>query len=234
MISIRKSQDRGLTSLDWLTSYHSFSFGDYIDLNHRGFENLRVINEDEIVAGTGFDYHPHANMEIVTYVLSGTLEHKDSMGNCSLINAGDVQRMSAGTGILHSEYNHSQLEPVRLMQIWIFPEERDIEPSYEQKHFDDSEVLRLLVSKTGRDGSVTINQDIDIYLLRLQTNEEFLYSITKEKAWLQVLRGSLKFDGHELTVGDACAIEQAQELSLSASGDLELLIFDMHSKVSRS
>lgn len=234
MISLRKSQDRGLTKLDWLTSYHSFSFGDYIDLNHRGYENLRVINEDEIAPGKGFDYHQHANMEIVTYVMSGTLEHKDSMGNHSLIKTGDVQRMSAGTGILHSEYNHSQLEPVHLVQIWIFPERKGIEPSYEQKHFNNSGVLKLVVSKTGREGSVTINQDIDIYILRLETNEKFLYSITKEKAWLQVLSGSLKFNEYELNTGDACAIEEVRELNFCASSDLELLIFDMHSKNSHS
>ncbi len=231
-MNIKKSESRGRTELDWLNSYHSFSFGDYIDLNNRGFENLRVINEDEIAAGTGFDFHPHANMEIVTYVLSGTLEHKDSMGNYSLINTGDVQRMSAGTGILHSEYNNSDTQIVKLMQIWILPELKDIEPSYQQEYFSDAEktgILKLIVSKTGRDGSLIINQDIDIYASILN-EKDLSYQIAKEKAWVQVLNGSVAINGQSLNAGDGLAIDEVITIKITNAKNAEFLVFDMNSK----
>lgn len=224
---IRKSQARGITHTDWLLSYHSFSFGDYIDLNHRGFGKLRVINEDLIAPGAGFDKHPHWNMEIVTYVYEGILEHRDSIGNHYLINAGDVQRMSAGTGIEHSEYNASSTEAVKLLQIWILPEAKGMSPSYEQKHFDPKPNLQLIVSRDGRDGSLSIAQDIDIYILRLPSSATYRYKTSKAKTWLQIVRGPMNINGVELDAGDACGFEKITELELQAISDLEVLIFDM-------
>lgn len=226
-MKIIKSAERGLTKIDWLASYHSFSFGDYIDPENRGFGNLRVINDDEIAPASGFGMHPHWNMEIVTYVLEGSLEHHDSMGNQYLINAGDIQRISAGTGIEHSEVNPSADTKVRLIQIWILPNTKGTVPSYEHKHFDSKEKLQLIISPDGRDGSISIKQDMDIYVLRLENQQNFNYQIKKSKAWLQILTGSVRINETELKQGDALALEDAQLLNFSEADKLELLVFDM-------
>lgn len=226
-MKIIKSQERGLTQIDWLTSYHSFSFGDYIDPNNRGFGNLRVINDDEIAPASGFGMHPHWNMEIVTYVFEGSLEHQDSMGNQYLIKAGDVQRISAGTGIEHSEFNPSADTRVKLMQIWILPNTKGTVPSYEHKNFSKTENFQLIISPDGRDGSLSIKQDMDIYVLRLAKQESFNYQIKKSKAWIQIIHGSVKINGNFLADGDALAIDQAEALNFTEADNLELLVFDM-------
>lgn len=235
MITIRKSANRGLSQTDWLTSFHSFSFGDYIDPANKGFGTIRVINEDIIAPGGGFDTHPHWDMEILTYIIEGTLKHRDSMGNQHLINAGDVQRISAGTGIEHSEVNPSNTDPVRLVQIWIFPEVKGIVPSYEYKHFpNNTEQLQLLASKSGKNDSITIKQNLDLYLLRLQENEDFTFNLSDDKAWIQVLSGSLEINENKLEPGDAIAVEELHQLQFKAQSKVELLIFDVHKKKSLS
>ncbi|MEQ8193991.1 MAG: pirin family protein [Rhodospirillales bacterium] len=232
MIDIRPAHERGAASLGWLDSKHTFSFGQYHDPRHMGFATLRVINEDWVQPGGGFDTHGHRDMEIVTYVLDGALEHKDSLGTGSVIRPGDVQRMTAGSGIRHSEFNHSNAESVHLLQIWILPEKKSLTPGYEQKNFPGEEKrgrLRLIASRDGRDGSVTIHQDTDLYATLLKNGENVTYTLPENrKAWIQVARGSLALNGAQLAQGDGAAIAEEDEIIIeSTSDDTEVLLFDM-------
>jgi quercetin 2,3-dioxygenase len=232
MITIRSAQDRGVADFGWLHSQHTFSFGQYQDPRHMGFGKLRVINEDQVAPGKGFATHSHQDMEIISYVLNGALEHKDSLRTGSIILPGDVQRMSAGTGIQHSEFNASQSEPVHFLQIWILPGQDGIAPSYEQKHFNDAEKLgklRLVGSRDGRDGSITIHQDVNFYAGILQNDGVINYDFAPRRvAWLQLARGSVKFNDYELKAGDGVAIDQEPQISIkSLVPDTEVLLFDM-------
>lgn len=219
MITVRPAQERGHFDHGWLDTYHSFSFADYYDPKHMGYRVLRVINEDVVQPGQGFGSHPHNDMEILTVVLEGALEHKDSMGNGSVIRPGDVQRMSAGTGVVHSEFNPSKTEPVHLLQIWISPRSRGIRPSYEQKRFEPAP-LRLIASSDGRDGSLTIHQDADVVL----TQGAAAYRPRKH-VWIQVARGSVQVNGRDLRAGDGAAIEGEQSIEIQGTG--ETVLFDL-------
>ena len=228
MITIRKAEERGHFDHGWLDTSHTFSFADYYDDSFMGFRALRVINEDRVAPGRGFGTHAHRDMEIVTYVLDGALAHRDSMGNGSVIRRGDVQRMSAGTGVLHSEMNGSGDEPVHFMQIWILPERRAIDPGYEQKNYSDDErrnTLRLVASRDGRDGSVTVHQDASIYssLLDGTVSHEFA---SGRYGWLQLARGEAEVNGETLRAGDGAAISGETQLTITGK-KAELLLFDL-------
>lgn len=232
MLNIRKADERGCSDFGWLDSRHTFSFGRYYDPAQMGFGPLRVINDDRIAPGSGFPTHPHANMEILSYVLEGALAHRDSLGTGSVILPGDVQRMSAGTGIRHSEFNGSQTEPAHFLQIWIIPEKDGIAPGYEQKAFAPEEKrgrLRLVGSCDGRDGSVTIHRDVDLYAALLRDGETVRHVVAPGRiGWLQVARGGATLNGAALSAGDGVAIEANGALTLvGASPDAELLLFDM-------
>jgi redox-sensitive bicupin YhaK (pirin superfamily) len=239
MITLRKSSDRGQADHGWLKSFHSFSFADYHDPKHMGLGNLRVINEDRIAPGTGFGTHGHRDMEIVSYVLSGELAHKDSMGNgqsgaavSGVIKPGDVQRMSAGRGVMHSEFNHAPKDTTHFLQIWIEPNVRGIEPGYEQKHFDAGSkqgVLRLVASPDGRDGSVTIHADAAVYSGLF----DGVQAVTRvldpaRKTYVHLVRGSASVNGQALQAGDALRLEDESELRIEQGVDAELLMFDLH------
>lgn len=231
MLTVRRSDDRGRGSHGWLEARHTFSFAEYYDAAHTNFGALRVINEDRVQPAAGFPTHGHRDMEIVTYILAGALEHKDSMGNGSVIRPGDVQRMSAGTGVRHSEYNPSSTEPVHLLQIWIVPERTGLPPSYEQKHFDAADLsqgLRLIASPTGEDGSVTVHQDARIYAAKMTGGESVTHRlVTGRRAYLQVARGSLVVNGEALIAGDGVVIEDETEISLVSPEAAEVLLFDL-------
>ncbi len=231
MIKIRRSNERGHTNLSWLDSYHTFSFGDYYDPRHMGFRDLRVINEDRVRPSAGFGIHPHRDMEIITYVLKGALEHNDNMGNSSVIRPNEVQRMSAGTGIKHSEYNHSQTEPVHLLQIWILPEERGIKPGYEQRAFNPEEKhgkLRLVAAHDGRDSAVTVHQGVDLFVTQLPPREQVTHRPKPGRhAWVQVACGSMILNGYPLKEGDGAAISEEEIIEISASDESEILLFDL-------
>ena len=231
MITIRKSADRGHFDLGWLDTYHTFSFDQYYDPAHMHFRSLRVINEDRVQPGHGFPTHSHRDMEIITYILAGALEHRDSMGNGSVIRPGDVQRMSAGTGVSHSESNPSAAEQVHLLQIWILPAKHGLPPSYEEKHFDEEErrgQLQLIVSSDGREGSVTIHQDARVYAAVLGAGQTISHAVDENRsAWLQVARGTLLCNDLELTQGDGAAIRKENELRLTAHDQTEVLLFDL-------
>ncbi len=231
MIAIRKSIDRGHADHGWLNTYHTFSFAGYYDPKHMGFRDLRVINEDRVQPGLGFPTHPHRDMEIISYVLEGALEHRDSMGNGSVIRPGEVQRMSAGTGITHSEFNHSKDELVHFYQIWILPKKEGVTPSYEQKYFPDEEkkkTLRLIASSDGRGGSVTIHQDANLYATSLDTGEDIVYSIpTGRHVWVQVARGKILVNGHMLVQGDGAAVSEEDQLMITGLEKAEVLLFDL-------
>jgi len=232
MLTLRRAEDRGRASLGWLDSKHSFSFGHYYDPDHMGFGPLRVINDDRVAPGGGFPTHPHSNMEIISYVLEGALEHKDSLGTGSVIRPGDVQRMSAGTGIRHSEFNASTTEPVHFLQIWIIPEKMGLRPGYEQKSFGSEEKrgrFRLVGSRDGRDGSVTIHRDVDLLASVLDAGESATHVLGAGRiAWVQAARGSVDLNGHRLAAGDGAAIEVATTITVTgASKDAEILLFDM-------
>lgn len=231
MLAIRRSQERGHANHGWLDTHYTFSFADYYDPGHVHFRTLRVINDDRVAGGGGFPMHPHRDMEIVTYVLEGGLEHRDSMGNGSVIRPGDVQRMSAGTGVTHSEFNASKTEPVHLLQIWMFPERKGIKPSYEQKMFSEADKrsrLRLVASPDGRDGSVTIHQDNELYATVLRKGDQVRHELKPERhAWVQVARGSVKLNGQELAEGDGAAISEEKAIELAGVKDAELLLFDL-------
>ncbi len=231
MLEVRKSSDRGYANHGWLVARHSFSFADYYDPAHMGFAALRVINEDVVSGGKGFGTHGHKDMEIVTYVLAGALEHQDSMGNTSVLHYGDVQRMSAGKGVRHSEYNHDATTPVHLLQIWLTPHTIGIEPSYEEKHFDlasKQHQLRLIASPNGRDGSVTIHQDALIYAGILGESDRMSYEIAPGRlVYLHLARGALCVNGVRLLAGDALKISDVSALLINDAEDAEHLLFDM-------
>jgi len=231
MIAVRPSAERGRSEPGWLSSRHTFSFADYHDPRHMGFRALRVVNEDRVEPGAGFPTHGHRDMEIVTYVVEGALEHKDSMGNGSVIHPGEVQRMTAGTGVTHSEYNPSRIEPVHFLQIWILPERPGLAPGYEQHAFSAAEMqgrLRLVASRDGRDGSVTVHQDARVFAALLAPGEEIVYALAPGRhAWVQVVRGALALGGTALAAGDGVAVSDETRLALAARAPSELLLFDL-------
>jgi redox-sensitive bicupin YhaK (pirin superfamily) len=231
MITLRKAQDRGHAEHGWLDSWHTFSFGDYHDPKHMGFRSLRVINDDSVAPGKGFPTHSHRDMEIITYVLDGALEHKDSMGNGSVMKPGDVQRMTAGTGVGHSEFNGSRSQPVHFLQIWVLPESRNLAPGYEQKHFskeDRQGNLRVVASREGRDGSVQVHQDVTLLAGLFAASEGASYTLRAGRhAWLHVARGKIRVNGHDLETGDAVQVSDEPALTLSDASDAEVLLFDL-------
>jgi quercetin 2,3-dioxygenase len=231
MIKVRRSNQRGRTNIDWLDSRHTFSFGDYYDPSALGFSVLRVINEDRVVGGGGFPTHPHRDMEIITWVLDGALEHRDSIGNGSVIRPGDAQRMSAGRGIRHSEFNASRHTAVHFLQIWLLPTAAGIDPGYEQRNFPESTrrgQLRLVASADGADGSITINQDARMYDGMFQAGEGTIHKVAPlRRAYLQVARGNVQANGVSLGEGDGAAIENESSLDLKAQSDSEVLLFDL-------
>jgi redox-sensitive bicupin YhaK (pirin superfamily) len=231
MIAIRKGESRGRTKTGWLDSRHSFSFGHYYDPAHMGFGPLRVINEDRVAPGAGFPTHAHEDMEILSYVLAGALEHRDSLGTGSVIRPGDLQYMSAGSGIEHSEFNHSKTEPVHFLQIWLMPERRGRKPSYEQRSFALEPGRPVLAaSPDGREGSLSLRQDAELYLARLSKGGEFSRPLQPgRKAWLQIARGRLALGGHSLSAGDGASLDGEASIAVSALEDSEILLFDMDS-----
>ncbi len=231
MLEVRKSEERGTAQLDWLHSRHTFSFGDYFDPKQLGFSDLRVINDDVVQPGKGFDTHPHADMEIFTYVLTGTLQHRDSMGTGSIIRPGEVQLMSAGSGVQHSEFNPSDSEQVHLLQIWIRPNQKGIKPSYQQADFPENQKrgkLRLIISPAGNEGSLKIQQDVQVYAGLLNANELMNYEFNpNRKGYVHIARGELQLNGIPLTEGDGVRIQEEKVLSFSQGKDAELLLFDL-------
>lgn len=231
MITLRGNDDRGRTKLDWLDSRHTFSFGEYHDRRYMGFRDLRVINEDRVGPGNGFGTHSHRDMEIITYVLEGSVEHKDSTGNQTIIRPGDVQRMSAGTGISHSEYNPSKTEPVHFLQIWILPQQQNLAPSYEQRTFDLEKNRGrwiLVAAQDGRDGAVTVHQDVALSVARLLPGQQASYRLKPGRyAWAQAARGSATLNGATLGEGDGAAASDEEILEIRAVEDAEVLIFDL-------
>ena len=231
MLKIRRSGDRGHANHGWLDSYHTFSFAGYHDPQHMGFRSLRVINEDKVAGGGGFDTHPHRDMEIITFMLSGALQHRDSMGHTAVMKPGEVQRISAGTGIEHSEFNYSPIEPVHLLQIWILPERKGLTPGYAQQSFADTPPgrLRLLTSRSGRDGSISINQDVDLYLVKLNAGDRVNHSLKPLRhGWVQVAEGEVVLNGQSLKASDAAALSQEPQIDLSAGKASQVLVFDLN------
>ena len=231
MITIRHAEDRGKADFGWLNSQHTFSFGHYHDARFMGFGPLRVINEDRVQPAQGFGTHGHRDMEIISYVLDGALEHKDSMGNGSVIRPGELQRMTAGTGVLHSEFNASETDTAHLLQIWILPEQNGLEPGYEQKLFPAGEKhnrWRLVGSRDGRDGSLTIHQDINLWSTVLDAGQAIDFRFEgRRRGFVQVVRGAVEIDGEPLGAGDAVAVVDQPGLAATATSDAELLLFDM-------
>ena len=231
MISVRKAFERGHFDHGWLDTHHTFSFSQYYEPQHMGFRALRVINEDHVSGGKGFGTHPHEDMEIVTYVLEGSLAHRDSLGTGSVIRPGELQRMTAGTGIRHSEVNASPAAPVHLYQIWLLPEREGLEPGYEQKSFPEGERqnrLRLVASPDGREGSLTIRQDVRIFLAALEDGKSLSHALPAGRhAWLQVLRGGVDLNGHALASGDGVAVSDEAALLIRADGPSEVMLFDL-------
>ena len=231
MLNIRRAEQRGHAEHGWLDSRHTFSFADYHDPKFMGFGPLRVINEDRVQPGQGFGTHSHRDMEIISYVLEGELAHKDSMGNGSVIRPGDVQRMSAGTGVTHSEFNHSKSDLVHFLQIWILPERERARPSYEEKHFSDADKrgrLKLLCSRDGRDGSVVIHQDVTLHSALLESGESVEHAIANgRRAWVQVARGQVRVNGETLSAGDGGALTAEPSVGITSIDSAEVLLFDL-------
>ncbi len=231
MMTIRRAGERGHANHGWLDSHHTFSFASYYDPEHMGFRGLRVINDDRVEGGQGFGAHPHRDMEIISYVLDGALAHKDSTGTKSVIRRGDVQRMTAGTGVVHSEFNASPTDEVHFLQIWIVPDKRNLSPGYEEKQFSDADKrgkLALVASPTGRDGSLTIHADANVYAGVLDKGDTASLAIASNRgAWVQVARGALRVNGQELAEGDGLAIEDTRELALEGIASAEVLVFDL-------
>ncbi|GGW54225.1 pirin family protein [Vreelandella hamiltonii] len=228
-MKIRRSNERGYADHGWLRSYHTFSFANYMDPEHMGFRALRVINEDRVAPGHGFGAHPHRDMEIISYVLEGEMEHKDNMGNGEVMRPGDVQRMSAGTGVVHSEFNHSQQNGLHFLQIWIQPAQRGIAPSYEQKAFPSAErqgQWRLVASQSGREGSVSVNQDVNLYASLLSAGDQ-LAAPPSRYAWLHVVKGTIEVNGQTLRTGDAVAFNPGEDFAVAGSEASEVLLFDL-------
>ena len=231
MIIVRPAEERGVANFGWLDSRHTFSFGHYYDPRHMGIGALRVINDDRVAPGGGFDTHSHQDMEIISYVLEGAMEHQDSIGTGSVIRPGDVQRMTAGTGIAHSEFNHSRTEPVHFLQIWIVPERKGLAPGYEQKTFPLEErrgKARLVASRDGRNGSLTVHQDVDLYTSVLEAGDEVAIALRPERsAWVQVARGAVTVNGTGLKEGDGAAVFDTATLTLTSDTGSEVLVFDL-------
>lgn len=231
MISVRRSNERGHFDHGWLNTYHTFSFDQYYDPRHMGFRNLRVINEDFVAPGRGFPKHGHRDMEIITYILEGALKHEDSMGNGSVIRPGDVQRMTAGTGVRHSEQNASDKERVHLLQIWILPHTVGLEPGYEQKAFSEDErrgQLRLIASEDGREGSVLVHQDVNLFASLLPSGQEIEHTMDPLRhAWIQVARGAVEVNGEKADQGDGVVASGESSLRIRAQQDTEVLLFDL-------
>jgi hypothetical protein len=231
MMRLRKAQDRGHADHGWLNTYHTFSFADYHDAAHMGFRSLRVINEDRVAPGMGFGTHGHRDMEIISYVLAGALEHKDSMGNGSVLLPGEFQRMSAGTGVRHSEFNPSSTEAVHFYQVWLLPQRQGVEPSYEQKFFaeaDKRDQLRLVASPDDADGSLTIHQDARVYLSMLQPGKSVAHEIAIGRhAWVQVLRGQVRVNGTLLETSDGLAVSDERILTVVGEQAAEIMLFDL-------
>jgi redox-sensitive bicupin YhaK (pirin superfamily) len=231
VITIRPAADRGRTATDWLDSRHSFSFNDYFDPDYTQFRSLRVLNDDKVAPAAGFGTHPHRDMEIITYVVSGALEHRDSLGTGEVLRPGEVQRMTAGTGIRHSEFNPSATEPVHLLQIWLTPDRRGLTPGYEQTAFPEAErrgKWRLVASNDGRDGSVTIHQDADVYATLLEAGESAAHELRRGRyAWVQVARGSVALNGKPLAEGDGAAVADERAVTVAATAPAEVLLFDL-------
>ncbi len=231
MKTIRKSAERGHANHGWLDAHHSFSFADYHDPRCMGFRSLRVLNDDTIAGGGGFGAHPHRDMEIITYILSGALEHKDSMGNGRVIRPGEVQYMAAGTGVEHSEFNHSETEPAHLLQIWIVPDRKGAKPAYAERSFAKAPTgrLHLVASKSGRDGSIGINQDADVYLAKLNAGDSARHTLPPQRhAWVQVAEGEVTLDGQILAAGDAMAFSDESGFELRAVTAAQVLVFDLN------
>jgi redox-sensitive bicupin YhaK (pirin superfamily) len=231
MLTIRRAQERGHANHGWLDSHHTFSFAEYHDPKHMGFRGLRVINEDRVAPGRGFGTHPHRDMEIISYVLDGGLEHRDSLGTGSVIRNGEVQRMSAGTGVRHSEFNTSKTEPVHFLQIWILPAEKNIEPSYEQRAFDVEQrrnQLRLVVDPQAHEGALKVNADARLFASLLDAGASVTHEVPRGRhAWVQVARGTVEVGGTVLRAGDGASTSDAGPLTIKASEDAELLVFDL-------
>ncbi|HVS10901.1 MAG TPA: pirin family protein [Planctomycetota bacterium] len=231
MIRVRRSEERGHFDFGWLDTHHTFSFGEYHDPAHMGFRHLRVINEDRVQPGAGFPTHGHRDMEILTWILAGALEHRDSLGNGSVIRPGDMQRMSAGRGVTHSEFNPSTSEPVHLLQIWILPERTGLEPSYEERTFAEGELagrLRLLASRDAREGSVRIQQDAELLAGRFAPGQRIVHELAPGRhAWLQIARGGLRLAGEPLAAGDGAALSGEAAVEAEATEDCEVLVFDL-------
>lgn len=231
MLTVRRSNERGLAEHGWLKSRHTFSFAEYYDPAHMGFGPLRVINEDRIAPSTGFDAHPHRDMEIISYVISGGLRHQDSMGNKAVIKPGEVQRMSAGTGVIHSEYNDEDSKETHFFQIWIQPDKRGVKPGYGQKSFEkelNSEKLVHVISPDGKDGSIGINQNADMFISRLKQGEELDFNLPSERRmWLQLVKGSVNVNGEDLKAGDAIAAEDIGTAKIKASEESEMILFQL-------
>jgi redox-sensitive bicupin YhaK (pirin superfamily) len=231
MMKIRKANERGHAEHGWLDTYHTFSFANYYDPQWMGYRSLRVINDDLVLPEKGFGMHPHRDMEIITYILSGALQHKDSMGNGRVIRTGDVQYMAAGTGVLHSEFNPSKDEAVHLLQIWVMPDEKGAKPRYGEKSFKDAQTgtLHLVTSKTGRDGSIEIHQDADLWLAKLDPGNRVAHKLAPGRhAWLHVAEGEISLNGETLSGGDAAAIDGESALELSATKPSQVLLFDLN------
>jgi len=232
MMTIRRANERGHANHGWLDAHHTFSFAEYYDPNWMGFRSLRVINDDTIAGGGGFGTHPHRDMEIITYILSGALQHRDSMGHEAVLKAGDVQRISAGTGIAHSEFNYSPIEPVHLLQIWIQPERKGVKPAYAERSFGNGSAktgLTLVASRDGRDGSVAIQQDADVWLARFEEGSSATHTLKQGRhAWLQVAEGEVNLNGQPLRAGDGAALNNETALKLTAKGPAQALLFDLN------
>ncbi|MCE9533359.1 MAG: pirin family protein [Planctomycetes bacterium] len=227
MFQIRRANERGHANHGWLDTWHTFSFSDYVDPAHMSFRSLRVMNEDWVAPGQGFGKHPHRDMEIITYILEGELEHRDSLGNGSVLKAGEFQRMTAGTGIQHSEFNPSKTVPVHLYQIWLFPRAKGLAPGYDQRVFPHENGLRLVASPDGRDDSFTIQQDAKVYLAKF-AGESIVHTIEPGRhAWLQVLRGAVEVGPHQLKAGDGLAVSDEQWLTIESTGESEIMLFDL-------
>jgi quercetin 2,3-dioxygenase len=230
MMTIRKANDRGHADHGWLNSYHTFSFADYHDPRWMGFRDLRVINDDTVAAGMGFGKHPHRDMEIISYVLSGQLKHEDSMGNGRVIKPGEFQYMAAGNGVVHSEFNPSPKDPVHFLQIWIMPDKTGAKPAYGEKVYTNAPPgkLNLVASKTGRDGSLSINQEADLWLAKFTGNETVAHELRPNRhAWVHVAEGSVKLNGQALAAGDAAAVTGESKLELAGNGPAQVLLFDL-------
>lgn len=231
MIAIRKSEERGAANYGWLDTHYTFSFANYHDPEFMGFRSLRVINDDTVLGGGGFDTHPHRDMEIITYVISGALQHRDSMGHSAVMRAGDVQRISAGSGIAHSEFNYSPIEPVHLLQIWILPDRRGAKPSYAEKSFGQAPTgqLNLITSKTGRDGSIPINQDAEVYVAKLNAGDSVTHTLQPNRhGWLQVAAGEVSLNGQVLKSGDGAAVSEESVLKIEGRAPSQVLLFDLN------